>query len=512
MFITPSNFAEFSAYDLLDAVSKGRIGLDHRLLHRLLDEPEKSAPDILRFALEDRGADPIKLDYELIAIFRHLGTPDALPFYLKVLRHDPVDVPEELVNAILPVREAALEPLLQLYEELDEEESGEIAFLLASFRSSDSRVLPILLERLEYDAGDGAICLGLHGDPAARPALEKLLEELPEEEAHLRQDVRDAVEQLGRVADQSVEPYDIWEEFPETASPEWDLLTEEELLDALNSPDPEYRKGAVNGLRVKDISDHARDLLFEHARTDESATVRGAAWRALSPEAEEREIRAAMLARLEDPSAPLEERAGALVGLGSEAEKQPVRKFAEEFYNYPESRAAAIGAMWRSLDRNFAKYVAPHVTDKDPEIRDEAILGVGYLCISEAAEELRKHFEDADVRSDALFAYALSVRHEISKGRMQTLLGEIEEAAGGFTGGEEDLVKMALDERLLLNGRDPVFFPERHEDRHAYELAKPTAEAPAAAAPAIASSAKIGRNEPCPCGSGKKYKKCCGAP
>ena len=22
---------------------------------------------------------------------------------------------------------------------------------------------------------------------------------------------------------------------------------------------------------------------------------------------------------------------------------------------------------------------------------------------------------------------------------------------------------------------------------------------------------KIGRNEPCPCGSGKKYKKCCGA-
>ncbi|MDY3365198.1 MAG: SEC-C metal-binding domain-containing protein [Prevotella sp.] len=22
---------------------------------------------------------------------------------------------------------------------------------------------------------------------------------------------------------------------------------------------------------------------------------------------------------------------------------------------------------------------------------------------------------------------------------------------------------------------------------------------------------KIGRNEPCPCGSGKKYKKCCGS-
>ena len=26
-----------------------------------------------------------------------------------------------------------------------------------------------------------------------------------------------------------------------------------------------------------------------------------------------------------------------------------------------------------------------------------------------------------------------------------------------------------------------------------------------------AASAKIGRNDPCPCGSGKKYKNCCGA-
>ena len=24
-------------------------------------------------------------------------------------------------------------------------------------------------------------------------------------------------------------------------------------------------------------------------------------------------------------------------------------------------------------------------------------------------------------------------------------------------------------------------------------------------------AAKVGRNDPCPCGSGKKYKKCCGA-
>jgi len=32
-----------------------------------------------------------------------------------------------------------------------------------------------------------------------------------------------------------------------------------------------------------------------------------------------------------------------------------------------------------------------------------------------------------------------------------------------------------------------------------------------AASAITAPRAKVGRNDPCPCGSGKKYKKCCGA-
>jgi uncharacterized protein YecA (UPF0149 family) len=34
---------------------------------------------------------------------------------------------------------------------------------------------------------------------------------------------------------------------------------------------------------------------------------------------------------------------------------------------------------------------------------------------------------------------------------------------------------------------------------------------PAAASAISAPRAKVGRNDPCPCGSGTKYKKCCGA-
>lgn len=31
-------------------------------------------------------------------------------------------------------------------------------------------------------------------------------------------------------------------------------------------------------------------------------------------------------------------------------------------------------------------------------------------------------------------------------------------------------------------------------------------------APYVRPETKVGRNDPCPCGSGKKHKKCCGAP
>jgi uncharacterized protein len=32
------------------------------------------------------------------------------------------------------------------------------------------------------------------------------------------------------------------------------------------------------------------------------------------------------------------------------------------------------------------------------------------------------------------------------------------------------------------------------------------------AGPAVSESSKVGRNDPCPCGSGKKFKQCCGHP
>ncbi len=115
---------------------------------------------------------------------------------IDAIRRAPEDIDDELIQALLPFGQAAVGPLLDLYAELGEERGCDVAFLLAGLRRRDPEVTALLLERLEYDAADGAFLLGLYGDPAARPALEKILAEIPEEDVELRREIRRALEQL----------------------------------------------------------------------------------------------------------------------------------------------------------------------------------------------------------------------------------------------------------------------------------------------------------------------------
>jgi len=56
-------------------------------------------------------------------------------------------------------------------------------------------------------------------------------------------------------------------------------------------------------------------------------------------------------------------------------------------------------------------------------------------------------------------------------------------------------------------------FEKRASNRRAEELAAPAAAGDFDGDGPVElyrAPVKVGRNEPCPCGSGKKYKKCCG--
>ena len=70
--------------------------------------------------------------------------------------------------------------------------------------------------------------------------------------------------------------------------------------------------------------------------------------------------------------------------------------------------------------------------------------------------------------------------------------------------GESTLTKEQVDD---LTAKAPDLIPHYIETLNAWRISHHVAGRPRAEAPNFG---KVGRNEPCPCGSGKKYKRCCG--
>ncbi len=280
---------------MLLAAARGRIGVDHRFLHAVLDRPAEALPALLRFVSEDYSAYPVNLEADLVSIFRFLRAPEALPFYLAVLREEPTDPYDDLVGAFADLGAAALEPLLDLYRLLDEDESAETAFILASLGVRDERILAILLERLEYDLIDGSVSLSLYADPASLPAIRKLLAEIPAADPHLRHALELSIADIEAPAETVVlEPFDIWEEIPESEPPDFDLLEEEDRIEALSNSSEEYRAAAAHSFFSREYSPVAKARLFELARHDASPEVRARCWESLLESAAEPEIREAM--------------------------------------------------------------------------------------------------------------------------------------------------------------------------------------------------------------------------
>lgn len=480
----------------------GRVGVDRRFLRQILEANDPAS--ILAFSRAPRDQNRIELDPLLVDLFRHYQTPEALEFLIDVVRRGPEEVSDDLIQALLPFREQAVERLLQLYEELGEEQGSDVAFLLAGMQVRDARVLNLLLERLEYDAADGAFVLGLYGDPAARPALEKMLAEIPEEDKELRREIAFALENL-HAEESPYEPaaFDILREYPERDLPAFDLLTEQERLDMFASGDALVRAGAARSYFNAELSAKSRAALLDLAKNDADAMVRARAWESLADATTDDSIREAMTAVLNDESRPVEERGGAAVGLYGVADRDEVRRGIEKLYEVEgAARIKALEAMWRSLWEPYAKFFPAHLDDKDPKIVKEALRGAGYFELTRYADKIAKYFDAEEpfdhLREDALFAYALAMPGETTRGRVRGMLRKIDSITP-MTSYETELVEFALDERLRLHGLEPVFETEADEEE--------SPEPEAAPAP----PQKVGRNDPCPCGSGKKYKKCCGA-
>lgn len=459
VFLDPNHLHAAEPAEILEAAAQGHLGLDHRFLKALLDRPDRTIPALVEFAKQDRKEDAVGLTGEVVALFRMFKTPEAMPFIIELIKEDPTSLPDELTDAVVEIGAPALEPLLQLYSELEEEQAGEVAFLLASLRIRDPRVLEILNSRLEYDMSDTVLLFGIYGDPAAVPALDTVLSQLKPEDARLRAEVEDVKHSLSspeEIVDEH-EPYDIWEEYPAEADVPVDSLDEDERTELLDHPIEAVRAAAANSFFNRDLTPEQVKRLVQRATADESAVVRARAWEALSNATEDIQVVEAMLNALRKRDLPAIERGGLLVGLSSEGDRKEVRAAIEEAYKQDETRAKALEAMWRSMHPSFRERFARHLKDPDLEVRRAAVWGVGYYSIRSELDTIRNLLQDEDLRSDALFAYTLALPGEVSRGRVNGMLSRVEKDARGLSEMEEELVKAALDEKLMLAGKEPFF-------------------------------------------------------
>jgi hypothetical protein len=459
LFLDPDQLLEATPAEVLDAAARGHLGLDHRFLHAFVDRPEEAIPDVVAFGKRDRSEDVIDLASELIALFRYWKTPEGVAFLVKYIEEDPENVPDEV--------EAALEPVLELYDRLEETENGEIAFILANLRIRDARILQRLLDRLEFDLSDTLLLLGVYGDPAAIEAVRNVAESLEEGDAQLRNEAANVLESLTEAAPRNeleYEPFNIWELYPEIEDLPVDALGEDERIELLQHPAASVRAAAAHSFFNQPLEAEQRQQLLAMAKADDSTEVRARAWEALIDATDSSEVVEAMLHALRDASLSIEERSGLIVGLAPETDRNEVREAIIALYQISEARAKAMEAMWRSVYPGFRDYFAPHLDDADLETRRAAIWGVGYFGLKGELEKIRELFADENLRSDALFAYSLAIPADISRGRMKSLLTRIEKDAQGLSEMEEELVKAALDERLMLAGKEPAFHSIQQED------------------------------------------------
>jgi hypothetical protein len=503
-----------SAGELLREAAQGRLGVDKLLIQAILDGRAEVAQEVLEFARSSHERDRIDLDPLLVDLFHHwnvssnTASGESLDFLIDVVRRTHDDVNDELVQTLLPFGERAVEPLLKLYEELGEEQGSDIAFLLAGLGVRDPRVLELLLDRLQFDAGDGALCLELYHDPAAKPALETMLAEIPAEEVELRRDLQHALDELDQPAPlYEPIPFDIFAEYPARELPAFEVLNESERMQLIESPDAETRAAAAHSFFNQELDPKTRAILFRLAQSDTDATVRGRAWESLADATEDPAIRDAMLAILTDASREIGERGGAAVGLYAVADRDDVNQALQALYEEDggAARAKALESMWRSLWKPYARFFPQHLEDPNKAVLRQALRGAGYFQLTRHADKIASYFdredELEDLREDALFAYALAMPGETTRGRIRGMLRKIDTIAH-LSSSEAELVMFALDERLRLAGLDPVFATADESEEE---------ERPQASAAPHSPSSKPGRNDPCPCGSGKKYKKCHGA-
>lgn len=462
MPISPSQYGATPVATLIEQVGLGRIGLDQRLIEALLSRPEESAEALVAYGLNVPEDARLQIDGDILNLLAVLPGNDGLKYVVSLLRDGFTEIPESMMTVARRSGGAAVEALVTLYRELEEEASGEVAFLLAGLGLRDERILALILERLEFDMEDGAMLLGLYGDPAGIPALEKISIEVGK-----NREIDFAIEQLRTRNPEEAEPEaDFLSDYPAEQGPEFEVLDDDEIVEfATSHEDERVRLDALDVLEDLELPDSAVQPLLTLAQGDDTVAVRAGAFRALARVNQVEEVRALAASAVDNAALPMAVRAASLITLLPDSiEPVRLRELVEVFLANPESKADAVHAMWRSREASYTTRFGSLLEDTDLAVQRQAVRGAGVCGDVTAIGKLRDLMLDEDLRKDAIFAYAMAVPSDISSSRVKSLYTRIEKEAGGLNRDEATSVGIALDMRLEAAGKDPVFFTSEDED------------------------------------------------
>ncbi|MCP5110571.1 MAG: hypothetical protein GY953_07020, partial [bacterium] len=414
MLIPAENYATANSRELLEQVARGHAALDHRMLHALLDEPERTVPGIVEFTSRQWDRDRIDIEEDVILMARHLLSPEFVPFLIDRLRADPVEVSELLQETIAAYGAMMIEPLLEMFDATENVQSSEVPFLLVMLGVKDPRIEQRLKSFAEADPEESSFCLEIY--------------EAPEQEED---------------GEEPVASFDLWNEFPDEDRPDFENLPADELMEFLESPHATLRREAAGGLGPGyPASEQLAAKLLEMARGDADAWVRGHAWRSLVLLDLDEGLREDMLDRLAERSTPPGERAGLATALAMVEPDDRITRSIWELYDRQETRTDALEAMWRSMNPVFSDTILEHLDDADHRRREHAIMGVGHLGIKSALARLETMFDSEDFRSVCLVAYAMATPSKVTPAYMRRVFDKVDKIAGGLNPEEADLVKM----------------------------------------------------------------------
>lgn len=168
-----------------------------------------------------------------------------------------------------------------------------------------------------------------------------------------------------------------------------------------------------------------------------------------------------------------------------------------------EMYAIEIGAPDKSIDmlsddmKDFSNTSSTHLYQFPAEIQG-AMYSASTYGIDRAFDKLQKYKkENAICSEEYIYLMADSYMKIDEREAGEVLIEELKQGSSRAKKCAEDM------ERLYDFDEDKL---EEEWDA----LMKAVAERSESSQPFVRKAPKVGRNDPCPCGSGKKYKKCCG--